>query len=195
MTSLAKARATYADIEALPKNLTGEIINGDLYVSPRPAGPHATAASVLIMDIGSAFHRGRGGPGGWLILDEPELHLGSNVMVPDIAGWRRERLAEAPNDHRFTVAPDWVCEVLSPNNASYDRIKKMHAYQRAGVQWAWLLDPLERTLEVFRNSSDHWLVEQSFAAALGDERARIPPFEAVELELAALWPAAKRAQT
>ena len=187
MSLVAKRHATYADIEALPDNVIGEIVDGDLHVSPRPSGPHSKVSSVLGMDIGSAFHRGRGGPGGWLIIDEPELHLGHDVMVPDLAGWRRERLAEVPTDHRFTVAPDWLCEVLSPSDKGYRRIKKLRSYKLHGVAYVWLVDPLQRTLEVLRLEHERWIVAQLFGADEGDDRVRAEPFEAIELELSALW--------
>src|SRR6476646_4505786 len=106
---------TYADIEALPPNQVGEIVRGVLYANPRPASPHAAAASAVGEELGPPFKRGRGGPGGWVILDEPELHLGEDVLVPDLAGWRRERMPELPRAAFFTLAPDWACEVLSPS--------------------------------------------------------------------------------
>jgi Uma2 family endonuclease len=141
----------YQQLANLPERLVGEIIGGRLYTQPRPAGPHAMSLSTLIMDVGGAFHRGRGGPGGWWILDEPELHFvrDTEVAVPDIVGWRHERLPRIPRDQRFEVVPDWVCEVLSPNTAKHDRIIKMPLYARYGVAFLWLVDPLARTLEAY----------------------------------------------
>ncbi|MEO1172980.1 MAG: Uma2 family endonuclease [Myxococcota bacterium] len=187
MTSLAKRSATYADIEALPENQVGELVNGDLLVSPRPAGPHARAASVLGMELGPPFDRGRGGPGGWLIVDEPELHMHSDVLVPDLAGWRRERMPQVPEHHRFEVRPDWICEVLSPSTARYDRISKLQIYAREGVGHCWIVDPLARTLEVYRLEREHWVLAQTFSDEGGDKHVRAEPFDAVEIELAALW--------
>src|SRR5512139_2551727 len=185
--STARKAATYEDILRLPAHVVGEIIAGELVVSPRPASPHAHAASVLGMDLGSPFQRGRGGPGGWWILDEPELHLGADVLVPDLAAWRRERMPDMPVDAPFfALAPDWVCEVASPSTAGIDRVRKMPIYAQAEVHFVWLVDPRERLLEAFRLENGRWL---RIAAHGGDEVARIEPFDAVELELAALWAA------
>jgi Uma2 family endonuclease len=182
--AMAHKPATYDDLLRLPSHVVGEILAGELVVSPRPASPHAHAASVLGMDLGSPFQRGRGGPGGWWLLDEPELHFGSHVLVPDLAGWRRERMPVVPEVPFFTLAPDWVCEILSPSTAALDRVRKMPLYAEAGVAYVWLVDPRERMLEVYRREGERWL---RIAAHAGDERVRAEPFEAVELELAALW--------
>ncbi len=130
------------------------------------------------------FDRGRGGPGGWWIVDEPELHLGRNVLVPDLAGWRRERLPAFPREPFFTLAPDWVCEVLSPATARLDRLKKLSIYWREGVGHAWLVDPVLETLEVFRRLEEAWL---GALAAGGDDVVRAEPFDAIELTLTGLW--------
>lgn len=182
----AKKPATYADLEALTPNLTGQIVDGELYAMPRPAWGHARAASTLGMDLGGAFQRGRGGPGGWWIVDEPELHLGPDVLVPDLAGWRVERMPRAPSAGTpwVTLAPDWVCEVLSPSTASLDRVRKKRVYAREEVSWCWLIDPLGHTLEAYRLESGLWLELGSWS---GDDVARIAPFEAIELQLSALW--------
>ena len=180
-----KRRATYEDLEALPDNMVGEILEGTLYASPRPASPHAMAASTLGMDIGSAFQRGRGGPGGWWILYEPELHLGDHVIVPDLAGWRRERMSEVPSVAAFELAPDWVCEVLSPSTASIDRGPKMRIYSAAAVDWLWRVDPLARDIEVFERADHRWTLHTTVSDDTAT--ARLPPFEAVELEVSSLW--------
>ena len=187
MTSVAKHFATEADIAELPENVVGEIIDGDLIASPRPAGPHTRAATAATAEIYGPYDRGRGGPGGWWILFEPELHFTSNILVPDIAGWRRERMPEIPSDHRFTVVPDWVCEVISPSSATTDRIRKLRIYARAGVQYAWIIDPLAKSLEVYRNTSEAWLLVQGFSADEGDTLVRAEPFTDIELDLAAMW--------
>ena len=176
----------YRQLGALPENLVGEIINGRLHTHPRPAGPHAIAASALGMDIGPAYQRGRGGPGGWWIIDEPEVHfvVDTEVTVPDLAGWRRERLPEIPRGHRFTVPPDWICEVLSPGTARTDRIEKMPLYASFGVGFLWLLDPLARTLEVFALRDGRWSM---VGAHQGTEPVRAVPFEEIEVDLEALW--------
>ena len=176
----------YAQLEALPENLTGEIINGQLYAQPRPAGPHAQAGSGLGMDIGSAYQRGRGGPGGWWILDEPEIHFirDTEVVVPDLAGWRRERMPHLPRDHRFEVTPDWVCEILSPSTAKTDRVVKMPVYARYGVPYLWLVDPLAHTLEAFALCDGRWTIIGLFQ---DQDNVTVEPFTAIALELGGLW--------
>jgi Uma2 family endonuclease len=177
--------ASYEDLLALPEHVVGEIIDGELIVSPRPANRHAAATTSLNSDLHATFGRGnRGGPGGWVILFEPELHIVGQVMVPDIAGWRRERRPEIPDAPFFELAPDWVCEVLSPSTAALDRTRKMRHYGRAGVTHVWLLDPTPQTLEVFRRDGDSWRL---VLAVAGDAEVRAEPFEAVELALAGLW--------
>jgi len=177
-------RATYHDLLALPENLVGEIIDGDLITSPRPAARHARASSRLGSSLDGPFDRGIGGPGGSIILDEPELHLGGDVVVPDLAGWRRERMPTIPDVAAFDLAPDWICEVLSPSTAALDRARKLPFYAREKVGHAWLIDPISRTLEILRLVDDHWLLVATLA---GDLTIRAEPFDAVELDLGALW--------
>jgi Uma2 family endonuclease len=181
----ARRRATYQDVLDAPPNMVAEVLGGELMLHPRPAGPHTEAASVLGMDIGGAFHRGRGGPGGWIILDEPELHFGEDILVPDLGGWRRERLAAVPSGPYIELAPDWVCEVLSRSTALIDRQRKLPIYAREGVMNVWLVDPVLRTIEVFRLDGDGYRVVVTHGEG---ERVRIEPFGELELELAALWP-------
>jgi len=176
--------ATYEDLLALPEHVVGEIVAGELVVSPRPAPRHAVAASVLGGELGPPYHGGRGGPGGWWILDEPELHLGDDVLVPDLAGWRRERMPAIPETAYFTLAPDWVCEVLSPGTARLDRQKKLVIYAREGITHVWLLDPLQRILEVLRLEKQQWMIA---SVHTGDEEVRAEPFEATILPLRHLW--------
>jgi Uma2 family endonuclease len=184
MSRPLKENATYADLCAVPENFVAEIIGGELYANPRPASPHSLAASALGASLIAPFQFGQNGPGGWWLLDEPELHFGADVLVPDIAGWRRERMPAVPVVAYFTLAPDWVCEVLSPSTEPIDRGKKLGIYAREGVQHAWLLNPLLQTLEVWRLVSQRWsLVAVHEAGA----RVRAEPFDAVELPLAALW--------
>jgi Uma2 family endonuclease len=178
-------RATYEDVLNAPEHLVAEIIGGELSLQPRPAKPHAAAASALGEELGPPFKRGRGGPGGWIILDEPELHFGEDVLVPDLGGWRRERMPVMTTDEAyFTLRPDWVCEVLSPSTAALDRARKLPVYAREGVPHAWIVDPLARTLEVLRLVDTRWSI---VAAYENDARVRAEPFEAFELELAVLW--------
>lgn len=178
--------ARYEDVLRVPEQHVAEILDGELVVSPRPAPRHALAASRLTGDLSGPFDRGRGGPGGWWILAEPELHLGLDVVVPDLAGWRRERLPRLPDTAAFQLAPDWACEIVSPSSEGRDRIQKMSLYAREQVAHVWLLSPTARTLEVYRcEPGPRW---SRVAAFTGHEPARVPPFEALELELGALWP-------
>jgi Uma2 family endonuclease len=184
MTARIREQATYEDLVNLPENMVGEIIEGELFASPRPGGPHARFASVLGMDIGPAYDRGRGGPGGWWIIDEPELHLGRSVLVPDLAGWRRERMPRVPQDHVFSISPDWICEVLSPSTSRLDRAKKMPIYARHEVMYAWLVDPVDQYLEVRRLEGEKWVEVGTFS---GSEKVRAEPFPEVELDLESIW--------
>jgi Uma2 family endonuclease len=185
MADPAKRRATYEDVLAAPENMIAEIIDGELSLSPRPAKPHAAAATALGEELGPPFKRGRGGPGGWILLDEPELHLDDDVLVPDLGGWRRERMPVMTNDEPyFSLVPDWVCEVLSPGTEASDRARKLPIYARAEVAHVWLVDPLQRTLEVLRRQGHEWLI---VLVATGEERVRAEPFDAIELELGVLW--------
>ena len=179
-----RPRATYQDVLDAPAHLVAEIINGTLHTHPRPAAPHARAASALGGKIGTPFDYDADGPGGWWIIDEPELHLGEDILVPDLAGWRRERMAQFPTTAYFTLAPDWVCEVLSPSTSKVDRLEKRPAYARAGVGHLWLIDPIERTLEVFELHEGHWLL---IASAKDDDPVGIRPFDAITFSLADLW--------
>ncbi len=176
----------YDKLAALPETVVGEILNGQLYTHPRPTGPHALAASRLDADIEIPYGRGRGGPGGWWIIMEPEVHLvrDREVAVPDIAGWRRARMPHVPKGHRFEVVPDWVCEIASPSNAATDRKVKMPLYAHYGVRHAWLVDPGTRTLEAFESRKGKWVDIGRFS---GDDRASIPPFDAITIALAELW--------
>ena len=147
-TKPLKKGATYDDLARVPEHYVAEMFDGDLYASPRPALPHARAAVVLVGKLGDSFDFGNG-PGGWLLLVEPELHFGNDVLVPDLAGWKRERLPSTPNEPYSTLAPDWICEVVSKSTEDHDREVKMPIYAREGVRHAWLLDPVKRTLKVY----------------------------------------------
>jgi Uma2 family endonuclease len=184
MPTPPKKPATYQDILDLPEHQVGELVDGDLHVSPRPAARHAKVSSALGMVIGTPFQLGQGGPGGWWILDEPELHLGHDVLVPDLGGWRRERMPRIPDVTYFELAPDWVCEVLSPSTAKLDVERKLPRYARAGVRHAWVIDPVHRVLEVFRQEHERWVLVSAFG---GDATVRAEPFADAELKLGALW--------
>lgn len=184
MADPARPRATYDDVLAVPEGKVAEVIEGRLYTHPRPALPHAAAASALSDELGPPFKRGRGGPGGWIIVFEPELHLGDDILVPDLAGWRRERLPALPAEPFVSLAPDWVCEVLSPSTEKLDRADKLPVYARESVQHVWLLDPLQRTLEVFRLAEGRYSL---LGVSKDDDVVNAEPFEVYALALALLW--------
>ena len=179
-------RATYEDLCAVPAHFVAELVDGELVVSPRPASPHALAYAAMGGELFVAFGRrgGGSGPGGWWILLEPEIHFGEHVLVPDLAGWRRERMPHMRDAAFFTLAPDWVCEVVSPGTRRLDRVRKMPLYAREGVRHLWLVEPLSRVLEVYRLESERW---SQVAAFGGDEKVRAEPFDAVELDMTEWW--------
>jgi Uma2 family endonuclease len=179
-----KSPATCEDLRAVPDHLVAEILNGDLYATPRPALPHARAASVLGASVTGPFDRGVGGPGGWWILDEPELHLRQDVVVPDLAGWRRERLPAIPAAAFLGLAPDWVSEIISASTETIDRVKKLAIYARESVGHVWLINPIARTLEVLQLDQGRWVL---LGAHEGSALVRAAPFDAIELDLGALW--------
>ncbi len=183
-TKPLKTGATYDDLRDVPDHFVAEMFDGELYATPRPSTLHTHAASALGAELGAPFHRGRNGPGGWVIWDEPELHFGNDVLVPDLAGWRRSRLPEVPAAAFMTLAPDWICEVLSPSTETLDRGKKLRIYAHERVEHAWLVDPLRKSLEVLVLRSGVWA---PLVAHEGDRKVRAPPFDAIELELGALW--------
>lgn len=181
----ARPRATYQDVLDAPPHRVAEIIEGTLHTNPRPAAPHALASSVLGRRVGSAYHDKIGGPGGWWIIDEPELHLGKDILVPDLAGWRRARMPEYPETAYFSLAPDWMCEVLSASTRRLDLHGKRPIYARESVPHLWLVDPADRTLEAFELRDGEWV---PIASAKDDDPICIRPFEAITFSLAALWP-------
>ena len=185
MAEPAKKRATYADLEAVPPHLVAEIIDGELVTHPRPAPPHVVTSVELAYELVGPFRRGRGGPGGWVFMVEPELHLGPHVVVPDIAGWRRERLSAMPETAYVEIAPDWVCEVISPSTEAYDRGAKRRIYGEVGVAHLWLLNPISRVLEAFVRSENEWRLFGTFS---GSDEVSAPPFDAISFSLGVLWP-------
>jgi Uma2 family endonuclease len=183
-TKPLKKGATYDDLVRVPEHYVAEMFDGELYASPRPAFPHTRAGMALIAKLGGPFDLDRGGPGGWFLLSEPELHFGNDVLVPDIAGWRRERLPAIPNVAYLTLAPDWICEVVSPSTEYIDRGKKLRIYAREGVADAWLVDPLQQSLEVLALASGSL---ERIAEHRGVVTVRARPFDAIELDLGELW--------
>lgn len=179
-------RTPYEELLALPETLVGEILGGQLKIQPRPSGPHGMAEFALGVEIGTPFGKGRGGPGGWWILIEPEIHFqrDTEVAVSDLAGWRRERMPALSQGHRYEVVPDWVCEILSPGTAKKDRALKLPLYARYGVAHAWLVDPLQRTLEAYELREGLWTL---LGTLRDEEPVSLPPFQAISFSLAELW--------
>lgn len=176
----------YQQLLALPDHVNGEILNGQIYAQPRPSGLHALAERGLSIDLGGPFDFGRGGPGGWWILTEPEIHFVRDieVAVPDLAGWRRERMPNVPAEHRFEVVPDWLCEILSPSTLKKDRAVKLPLYAHYGVPYAWFVDPVARILEAYELRQERWTL---LATLKDDATVSLPPFDAVSFSLADLW--------
>ncbi len=181
----SKPKATYQDVLDAPPHKVAEIVDGTLYTHPRPAAPHAIAGSVFGSIINRSFHQGRGGPGGWWIINEPELHLGGDIVVPDVAGWRRKRMPVFPTGAHFTLVPDWVCEVLSPSTRRLDLGRKKAVYAREGAAHHWFIDPSDCSLEAFELRDMKWvLIERLW----GNAEVSLPPFEAISFNLGDLWP-------
>ena len=178
--------ATYEDLLALPEHLVAEILDGDLYASPRPAYPHAYTAGMIYRDVVPFHGPGGGGrgPGGWWILFEPELHFGRDIAVPDIGCWRIERMPVFPSAAFSELVPDWACEVASPATVHLDRVRKMNLYAREGLRHLWLVDPLARVLEVYRLEGQRFVVTLSCG---GDEKVRAEPFDTAAIDLSAWW--------
>ncbi|MDC3956809.1 Uma2 family endonuclease [Polyangium jinanense] len=179
----SKRPKTWEDLADLPEGVVGEIVGGEIVLLPRPSPPHGRAQAKLHAKIGGAFDLGEGGPGGWEIRPEPRIRFGEEIRVPDLAGWRIERFEE-PHEGPFLVAPDWVCEILSPSTARSDRTAKLRLYAHHGVRHYWIIDPELQTLEVYRLEGKLWVVAATFD---GDVRVRAEPFEAIEIDLSLLW--------
>jgi Uma2 family endonuclease len=182
---------TYDDYLAVPEGLRAELIDGKLTLLPRPLGRNVRATSMLNSLVGHPFcgsaARAPDKPGTWWILLRPECHLilDRRVVIPDIAGWRRSRMSAPPADsHKFTLVPDWVCEVLSPSTAGHDTIIKMPKYLEAGVEWVWIVDPVAHRIESYHAVEREWTLA---GAIEGAGPVRLPPFDAVELDFALAW--------
>lgn len=186
MSEPAEKKAVYEDLYRVPEGMTGEIVNGELIATPRPSRRHIEAASALGYNIGPAYQFGEGGgPGGWIILIEPEIGFAEDILVPDLAGWRRERYPRRESHNWISVAPDWICEVLSPGTFRQDKIRKMPIYGLHNVHHCWFLDPLAKTLEIFRLESGKWMLIGVYAE---DDRVKAEPFQEIEIDLRGLWP-------
>lgn len=188
-TSLPDFDDLYRQLRALPPNRMGEILDGELVTSPRPALPHASIGAEITGELRMRFRRKPGDPpAGWWIVPEPELHLitpgFTHVVSPDIAGWKRERMPFIPTATFSSVSPDWICEILSPATESYDRKAKARIYHQAGVRWHWLVSPRTRTVEAYRRDGEFWV---RLGVWSHDDKATIEPFEEMELDLAVWW--------
>ena len=178
----AQRQATYEDLLKVPDILIAEIIDGELITSPRPAIPYSHASGAILGEL-SPFDRGFGearNRGDWWMLLAPELHLGTDILVPDLAGWRRERLPVLRDVPYFEQAPDWLCEITSPSTGRLDRVRKIPVYARERVEHIWLVDPLQRTLEVYRLEGQRWMVVSTYG---GEESIHAEPFAALELDM------------
>jgi Uma2 family endonuclease len=185
MQDVAQKRATYADLEAVPPHLVAEILDGGLFTHPRPVPRHALISPALLDELVGPFQKGRGGPGGWVFMNEPELHFDEQVLVPDLAAWRRERLPELPETAWIETAPDWVCEILSPSTEKADRCQKRRIYGESGIAHLWLVDPRTRMLETFELVGTRWQVGPTFSDAA---EVCAPPFTNHRFSLGVLWP-------
>ena len=184
-SAAASSQATYQDVLDAPPHKVAEIVDGKLYIQPRPAPLYAFASSRLRSLIGMPFDLGDGGPGGWWILREPEIHLGEDIVVPNCTGWRRERVPVFPTGAYCTLAPDWACEVLSPLTRKLDLGGKRAVYAREGVSNLWLVDPDVRSLETFKLRGTEWVLTDTL---FDDVPVSLPPFEAISFNLGDLWP-------
>ena len=185
MADKGKRQATYADIETAPEHLVAEIINGELFTHPRPSLRHGVTATSLVDELTGPFQKGRGGPGGWVFAIKPEIKFSENILVPDIAAWRRERLPGIPTRNFIEIAPDWICEVLSGSTEKRDRSLKKDIYAAGNVQHLWLIDPRLQLLEVFQLRDALWT---NLGTWNSDDEVRAAPFDAISFSLADLWP-------
>jgi Uma2 family endonuclease len=185
MATLARSRrpATVRDLDDLPEDVIGQIVDGELIVHPRPDHPHVSVATRLTWMLVGPFDLELNGPGGWVILAEPRILFGEQLLIPDLAGWKRDRFV-APRKGPYTLSPDWVCEILSPSTARFDRVTKLPLYRHAGIGHVWVIDPIARTLEVLRRHEESWLIA---AAYQNQDKVRAEPFGAVEIDLSLLW--------
>jgi Uma2 family endonuclease len=192
MPDPAKRKATYADLEAVPPHLVAEILFGRLVTHPRPVPRHGASSNLLSATLTPGHQWGRGGPGGWIFVTEPQLLLGPHVVVPDLAGWRKDKMPVLPDSASVKIAPDWLCEILSPSTESYDRNEKRRIYAAAGVAHIWLLDPRVKYLECFQLVAGNWLLTHTFS---NDEAVRAPPFEATDFPLSQLFASSDTEET
>ncbi len=188
MIESVKSNADYADLYSIPENMIGEIIDGELYAMPRPSPRHCNTASSLGIIIGYYYKIGmNGGIGGWWILDKPGIHfsdLKEDIMVPDISGWKKEKMPELPAETYFSVTPDWICEILSPATAAHDRKKKLPKYAKFGVSYFWIVDPANRTVEILKLKNGEYSVSAVYCE---DDKMKAEPFTEILIDLKNIW--------
>ena len=177
-------KAGYKDVLDAPPHMVAQVIDGSLNLHPRPANWHAVSSTTLTMNLGMPFQKGAGGPGGWVFVHEPELHLREDILVPDLVAWRKENYIERKRQAFLSTAPDWVCEFLSPSTSGLDKGPKSAIYAREGVSHLWLLDPFSRTLEAFIAAKAAW---RRIANLQDDAEVSVPPFEETSFPLSELW--------
>ncbi len=184
MPEPAEKKASYEDLYSIPENMTGEIIDGELIVTPKPSPRHSNASAWLTATLVPPYRKGTSGPGGWTILPEVEIMLGQHLLVPDISGWRNERFPGFPKENWISVSPDWVCKILSPGTARLDKVRKMPIYAEYEIPHLWLLDPIAKTLEVFELQSGKWAFQKAYAE---NDKVRAEPFHEIEFDLGDFW--------
>lgn len=183
--SLAVTKANYNDLYKIPESMIGEIIDGELFAIPRPSPQHSNVVFELCGELWGPYKRGKdGSTGGWIFLIEPEIQFGEDILVPELAGWEKDKLSKPPEENFISVSPDWICEVLSYRTMRIDRIKKMPIYAKFHVSFLWLIDPLTKILEVFKLESNKWVLS---CTAIEDDKFKAEPFEHIEINLKNLW--------
>ena len=177
-------KASYKDVLAAPPHMVAQVVDGSLHLHPRPVNWHGVSSTTLTMILGMPFQKGVGGPGGWVFVHEPELHLGKDILVPDLAAWRKENYIERKYKAYYSTAPDWVCEFLSPSTRKLDEGSKSDIYAREGVSHLWLLDPVSRMLKAFVAVKAAW---REIAHLRDNAEVSVPPFEEISFPLSELW--------
>lgn len=186
MAEPVRRPATWADLERLPEDVRAEILAGEILIKPRPQPSHSHAHGALLGSVMGPFSTDPGGPGGWWILLEPDVRLGPHEIVePDIAGWRKEKVPVFFDRQPIEIAPDWSCEILSPSTARFDRAHKSELYLKSGVGHYWLVDVEARVLEAYEARGGQWL---RLGAWSDGDRQRIAPFEAIESDVSRHFP-------
>jgi len=172
----------YEQIRALPEHVTGEILEpGVLRTMSRPARPHRRTHTSILRGL-DGFDANFGGKGWWIEIEVEIRFPGGRLAVPDLSGFRVERVPELPDENPLHILPDWCCEILSPTTERVDRMVKLPLYARSGVPWIWLVDPNLHTIEVFETIDGR----PALTAVGGDlDNAHLPPFG--DLDISTWW--------